>query len=85
MSVRHGGGASAGLNAGFMLQRMMYYAYQAQDDLIDPFRVFARSALDVLEGHNYLRKIPSRRRDSEAWMVNPLEVRTWTTGQQGVA
>ncbi len=29
---------------------MMYYAYQAQDDLIDPFRVFARSALDVLEG-----------------------------------
>lgn len=50
-----------------------------------PNRDELRAALDVLEGHNYLRKIPSRRRDSEAWMVNPLEVRTWTTGQQGVA
>lgn len=38
-----------------MLQRMMYYAYQAQDDLIDPFRVFAQSALDVIE-NSWLRK-----------------------------
>ena len=38
-----------------MLQRMMYYAYQAQDDLIDPFRVFAQSALDVLE-NSWLRR-----------------------------
>jgi poly(3-hydroxybutyrate) depolymerase len=29
---------------------MLYYAYQAQDDLMDPFRVFARSALDAMEG-----------------------------------
>ena len=28
---------------------MLYHAYQAQDDLMDPFRVFARSALDVME------------------------------------
>ncbi|MBX3528757.1 MAG: polyhydroxyalkanoate depolymerase [Rhodoblastus sp.] len=34
---------------------MMYYAYQAQDDLIDPFRVFAQSALDVIE-NSWLRK-----------------------------
>jgi len=38
-----------------MLKRMMYYAYQAQDDLIDPFRVFAQSALDVIE-NSWLRK-----------------------------
>ena len=38
-----------------MLQRMMYYAYQAQDDMIDPFRVFAQSALDVIE-NSWLRK-----------------------------
>ena len=38
-----------------MLQRMMYYAYQAPDDLIDPFRVFAQSALDVIE-NSWLRK-----------------------------
>ena len=50
-----GRGLSAGLNAGFMLQRMMYYAYQAQDDLIDPFRVFAQSALDVIE-NSWLRR-----------------------------
>ncbi|MFT4095794.1 MAG: polyhydroxyalkanoate depolymerase [Rhodoblastus sp.] len=34
---------------------MMYYAYQAQDDLIDPFRVFAQSALDVIE-HSWLSR-----------------------------
>lgn len=34
---------------------MMYYAYQAQDDMIDPFRVFAQSALDVIE-NSWLRK-----------------------------
>ena len=38
-----------------MLQRMMYYAYQAQDDLVDPFSVFAQSALDVIE-HSWLRR-----------------------------
>ena len=34
---------------------MLYYAYQAQDDLMDPFRVFARSALDAME-HSWLAK-----------------------------
>ncbi len=28
---------------------MLYYAYQAQDDLMDPFRVLARSALEAME------------------------------------
>ncbi|MFO1117401.1 MAG: polyhydroxyalkanoate depolymerase [Beijerinckiaceae bacterium] len=28
---------------------MLYYAYQAQDDMMDRFRVFARSALDAIE------------------------------------
>lgn len=44
-----------------------------------------RAALDVLEVHNYLSKISSRRRDSEAWIVNPLEVRTWAKPEKRVA
>ncbi len=28
---------------------MLYYAYQAQDDLMDPFRILARSALEAME------------------------------------
>lgn len=31
------------------LGQMLYYAYQAQDDFMDPFRVLARSALDAME------------------------------------
>lgn len=44
-----------------------------------------RAALDVLEVHNFLAKIPSRRRDSETWIVNPLEVRTWAKPEKRVA
>jgi hypothetical protein len=44
-----------------------------------------RAALDVLEVHNYLSKILSRRRDSETWIVNPLEVRTWAKPEKRVA
>ncbi len=55
MSARVGEWRERRSNAGFILQRMMYYAYQAQDDLIDPFRVFAQSALDVIE-NSWLRR-----------------------------
>jgi hypothetical protein len=50
-----------------------------------PTRDELRAALDVLEVHNYLSKILSRRRDSETWIVNPLEVRTWAKPEKRVA
>lgn len=44
-----------------------------------------RAALDVLAVHNYIAKIPSTRRDSETWMVHPLEVRAWANPEKRVA
>lgn len=37
-----------------------------------------RPALELLSLHNYIARIPGRRVDSEAWMVNPRHVETWS-------
>jgi len=44
-----------------------------------------RAALDVLAAHNYIAKVPSSRRDSETWLVHPLEVRAWANPEKRVA
>lgn len=44
-----------------------------------------RAALDVLAAHNYIAKVPSTRRDSETWLVHPLEVRAWAKPEKRVA
>lgn len=50
-----------------------------------PNRDELRAALDVLAAHNYIARVPSTRRDSETWLVHPLEVREWANPEKRVA